>query len=184
MTTKEAREIYLRSDCSYFRMCNKDFANYIEYRKFGPTKEQEMIWKNEKIQILYREVRSSGRALPFERLYRIAEEFHDYEKLKIMCDALPFLSDSLSPKERVSVAELLLGKKAQKARSGLIYWAYDSKQRGMTLLFIDEAIHLLDISQDLDNELCKRVKKARRLCVKIIDELNFNVNFMKDKIGV
>lgn len=38
MTTKEAREIYLKSDCSYFVMCTNFYASYIEYKKLGlPT---------------------------------------------------------------------------------------------------------------------------------------------------
>lgn len=184
MTTKEAREFYMKSDCSYFIMCNRDYEKYMEYRRLDLTKEQELIWKNEKIQILYREVRNTGQYELYERLYNIAVEFHNFEKLYIMFNALPFLKQTLNSRGCIAVAELILGKKMKEARSGLIYWAYDCKQRGMALLFIDEVIHLLEFSEELEESLNKRARKARRLCVKIIDELNFNANFVKDKIEV
>ena len=61
MTTKEAREIYLKSDCSYFIMCTKYYSDYIQYRQLEIPRNQETEWKNEKIQILYDEIRKTGK---------------------------------------------------------------------------------------------------------------------------
>lgn len=48
MTKQEAKELYLNSDCSYFTMCTKYYAGYIEYRQLELPKSQEREWKNEK----------------------------------------------------------------------------------------------------------------------------------------
>ena len=80
MTTHEAKEIYLNSDCSYFLMCTNDYSGYIEYRQLGLQKAQEEVWKNEKLQMLSMEIKRTGDYRLFRRMYEIAKEFHDHEK--------------------------------------------------------------------------------------------------------
>ena len=69
-----------------------------------------------------------------------------------------------------------MGRKVLKARSGLIYWAYDIGQRGIAILLMDcvlEYIHFPEAS-DEDKELKKQIQKYRRICKKIIEELHLN----------
>lgn len=184
MTTSEAREIYLEADCSYFQMCNSDYSRYKEYRRFGTPKEQEEIWRNEKIEMLYKELQVNGDYQIFNKMYDIAEAFRDYQKLQLMYDALFFLKNPMNPQQRVSVAETILGRRACRVRSGLVYWAYDIDQKGVAILFLKGASHYLDISYVGNVELHKRITRARRLCKKINGELELSVDFVEKKVAV
>ncbi len=174
MTTREAREIYLNSDCSYFLMCTNNYSGYIEYRKLGLQKAQEEVWKNEKLQMLSAEMRRTGDYRIFQRLYGIAVEFRDYEKLGIMLDALKRIKKPLTPLQRIEIAETILGRKFTRVRSGMIYWAYDNGQKGIAILLMDEVLQYLDIPNVNELELERRIQKAKRLCKKIISELKLN----------
>ena len=104
MTTKEARDIYMKSDCSYFVMCTNYYTSYIEYKKLGLPSELENFWKDEKIQALAVEIRLNGDYRLFNKMYDIAVEFRDYEKLRILLDALRRISEPLTYKQRLSIA--------------------------------------------------------------------------------
>lgn len=181
MTTKEAREIYLKSDCSYFLMCTNYYSEYMEYRKLEITQDQEIEWKNEKIQMLYAEIRKTGSDRLFYKLFNIAVEFRDFEKLRIVTHALKCIKEPLKPDQRVSLAETILGRKSTKVRSGLIYWAYDNGQRGIAILLMDMVLEYLNLPNVTSIELNKRIQKERRLCKKIIAELhlNFSKRYLK-----
>ena len=174
MTTREAKEIYLKSDCSYFIMCTNYYSEYIEYRKLEIPQKQETEWKNEKIQMLYAEIRRTGNDKLFQRLCEIAVEFRDFEKLLIVMYALKSIKEPLTQKSRLDLSEVILGKRALKVRSGLIYWAYDNGQRAISTLLMDQALEYLNIPNITDVELVRRQKKARRICKRIIKELNLN----------
>lgn len=174
MTTKEAREIYLKSDCSYFIMCTKYYSDYIQYRQLEIPRNQETEWKNEKIQILYDEIRKTGKEQLFHRLYDIAAEFRDFEKLRIVMYALKYIKEPLTPEQRIKLSETILGRKAIKVRSGLIYWAYDNGQRGVAILLMDIVLEYLNLPNITTVELEKKIRKERRLCKKIIAELHLN----------
>lgn len=174
MTTHEAKEIYLNSDCSYFLMCTNDYSGYIEYRQLGLQKAQEEVWKNEKLQMLSMEIKRTGDYRLFRRMYEIAKEFHDHEKLNIMLDALSRIKSPMTPEQRVDVAETILGRKFMRVRSGLIYWAYDTGQKGIAILLADAVITYLNLSTVTSVDLEKRIQKGRRLCHKITEELKLN----------
>ena len=174
MTTREAKEIYLKSDCSYFIMCTNYYSDYMEYRRLEIPKNQETEWKNEKIKTLYAEVRRTGNVKMFRRLYEIAVEFRDYEKLQITINALRSIKEPLTPKQRLEVSETILGRKALKVRSGLIYWAYDNGQRGIAILLMDLVLEYLNIPNVTAIELERKIQKERRICKKIIAELHLN----------
>ena len=105
MTTKEAREIYLDSDCSYFTMCTNHYAGYIQYRQLELPKEQEKIWRDEKIQMLCMEMRKTGDYRIFVRLCEITSKFHDYENLCLVLDALRRIKYPLASVERICVPQ-------------------------------------------------------------------------------
>lgn len=174
MTRQEAREIYLNSDCSYFKMCTNHYSSYIQYRRLELPKEQEDIWKHERIQTLYWEMHKTGDYRLFDRLYEIAVEFRDYKNLLLMLEALKRIKYPLTPAQSISVAETILGKRNIKVRSGLIYWAYDNGQKGIAILFMDEALELLNYPNLTDEALEKRVRKGHRICKRIIAELKLN----------
>lgn len=174
MTTQEAREIYLNSDCSYFIMCTRHYSSYIQYRRLELTKEQENIWRNEKMQMLCAEIRKNGDYHIFERLYEIAFEFRDYERMRLLLDALKCIKLPLEPDKSIRLASIILGRKSPKVRSGMIYWAFDIKQRAIAIILMDLALELLNFPDLEDEELVKRICRERRLCKRIIAELNLN----------
>ena len=182
MTTNEARELYLKSDCSYFIMCTYHYSGYMQYRKLDPPKMLESLWKNEKIQMLQREIRRTGDYQIFERLYGIAVTFRDYSNLFIMLDALKHIKGPLSIPQRISIAETILGPKVLKARSGLIYWAYDVGQKSAAIILMDQALKYLEVGSETDTELEKRIQKGKWICKKLNIELqlNFSERELKD----
>ena len=174
MTTKEAREIYLKSDCSYFVMCTNYYASYIEYKKLGLPTDLENSWKNERILKLGVDIRRSGDYRLFHKICEIAQEFHDYEKLRLVLDALRCVKEPLDPKQRISIAETILGHRHPKVRGGLIYWAYDIGQKGIAILLMDQALEYLFLPNVIDVEQIKRIRKGQRLCKKIIADLDLH----------
>ena len=174
MTMREARELYLKSDCSYFNMCTNYYSAYIEYRQLDLPKETEMAWRNERLQMLDLEMRRFGHCKTFVRLCEIAAEFRDYDKLCMVLESLRRLRSPLLPEQRIFVAEAILGKKHPKVRSGLIYWAYDNGQRGIAILLMDQALEFLFIPDVKDQEMEKRIRGGQRLCKRIISDLKLN----------
>ncbi len=174
MTTKEAREIYLKSDCSYFVMCTNFYASYIEYKKRGLPTDLENTWKNEKILKLSVDIRRSGDYRLFQKISEIAEEFHDYEKLRIVLEALRSIREPLEPRQSISVAETILGRRNPKVRGGLIYWAFDIGQKGIAILLMDQVLEYLFLPNVSDVEMLKKIRKGQRLCKKIIADLDLH----------
>lgn len=174
MTTREAREIYLNADCSYFLMCTNNYSDYVEYRRLELPKAQEVVWKNEKIKMLYNDIRRTGDYRIFNRLYEIAVEFRDYEKLMLMLEALKQIKEPLTPRQRIDVAETILGRKLPKVRSGIIYWAYDNGQKGIAVLLMNQVLEFLKIPNVTEIELERKIQKGKRLCRKINVELKLN----------
>ena len=174
MTTKEAREIYLKSDCSYFVMCTNYYSSYIEYKKLGLPADLEKTWKNEKMLKLSVDIRRSGDCRLFFKICEIAEEFHDYEKLRMVLEALRSIREPTDPKLRIDVAESILGRRNPKVRGGLIYWAYDIGQRGIAILLMDQVLEYLYLPNVSEAELVKKIRKGQRLCKKIIADLGLH----------
>lgn len=174
MTTKEARDIYMKSDCSYFVMCTNYYTSYIEYKKLGLPSELENFWKDEKIQALAVEIRLNGDYRLFNKMYDIAVEFRDYEKLRILLDALRRISEPLTYKQCLSIAETILGRKYPKVRSGMIFWAYDIGQKGIAILLMDLALECLYMPGMSEADCEKKVQKAQKLCKRIIAELGLH----------
>ena len=174
MTEQEAKEIYLKSDCSYFIMCTNYYSSYVEYRRMALPKEQERVWKLERIQTLYLEMRKTGNYRLFDRIYEIAIEFRDYKHLIILYESLQCITEPLTPNASLDVAETILGKKHIKFRSGVIYWAYDNGQKGLALLFMDQALELIYHPEETDAKIQSRIRQLRRLCKRIIKDLKLN----------
>lgn len=174
MNEQEAKELYFHSDCSYFIMCTKYYSGYIQYRQYGVPKEQEELWKNEKLLMLSEEIRKTGDWHIFDRMCGIAEGFRDYEKLRLLLDAYACIKWPLEPADSIYVAETILGRREVRVRSGLIFWAYDLNQRAIAIVLMDQALELIYFPNLTDVDLEKRILRARRLCKKIISVLKLN----------
>ena len=174
MTTKEAKELYLASDCSYFAMCTYHYSRYLQYRQLGVPKMQEDRWKEEKLRILQIEIQKTGDSRIFDRMYEIAAEFRDYKRLRMMLEAFKQIKHPLNLPQRVGLAETILGKRLPKARSGLIYWAYDIGQKSIAILLMEQVLQYLEIPNVSNVELYRRIQKGKRICKKLNTELKLN----------
>lgn len=174
MTLREAKELFLKSDCSYFNMCTDDCDRYLEYRRMGVSKAQEDVWRKEKIHLLYIEVGRNRDLVTFNRLYELGREFRDFENLRTMMYAYKKLKFPMEPKDNIGLAETILGERHPKVRSGLVYWAYDNGQLALALIMMDQALQLLDMPKIEDPEIKKRIFKKRHLCVQLINELGLS----------
>lgn len=172
MTRNEARELFLNSDCSYFIMCTKYYSKYLEYCQLELPKSLEQVWRNEKIQMLSMEIRRKRDYRLFIRLCDMAVEFRDYEKLRIVLNALRFVNPPTAMDQRLCMAETILGRKALKNRSGLIYWAYDNGQLAIAIMLMDQALQYLGGSEEMDKEMEKRVRRGVRVSKRMIEELD------------
>lgn len=181
MTDQEAKELFLKSDCSYFTMCNRYYSEYVAYRRLEPTQEQENAWRKERVAVLFKGLQTWGESELFVRLYGVASQLHGYDELCLMVSALSYLKYPMSPEDGIAVAETILGKRNRKVHSGLVYWAHDEGQRGMAILFLDEAMHRLDESASTKIELERRIQKAKLLYRKIIEELGYTELFDREK---
>ena len=174
MTTDDARELYLKSDCSYFIMCTYYYSGYMQYRQFDPPKTLESLWKNEKLRMLQKEMQKTGDYRLFARLYDIDVTFREYSKLLIMMDALKQMKEPLAIPQRMDIVELIVGKKNLKARGGLIYWAYDVGQKSFAIILMDQVLKYLEVGTITDMDLDKRVQKGKWICKKLNKELKLN----------
>lgn len=174
MTMREARELYIKSDCSYFKMCTNNYAAYIEYRKLDLPEETELAWRNERLQMLDLEMRRFGHYKTFIRLCEIASEFHDFEKLCLVLESLKRMKTPAFPQHRILVAEAILSMTHPKVRKGLIYWAYDNGQKAIAIVLMDQALEYLFVPDVSDADLEKRIRCGQRLCKKIIADLKLN----------
>lgn len=174
MTLKEARELFLKSDCSYFNMCTEDCDKYLEYRRMGVPKSQEDAWRRERIQMLYIEIGRRKDLATFNRLYELGKEFRDFESLRTMMYAYKKIRMPLNPNDNIGLAATILGERHPRVRSGLVYWAFDNGQLGLALILMDQALQLLNMPKIEDEELIKKIIKKRRLCVHLIDDMELD----------
>lgn len=171
LTINEARKLYLKSDCSHFAMCTTDYSAYLKYKCLELNREQEDMWKCEKIQMLYQELQRTGDYRLFERLYKIAAESRGEEKLKLMLRALKIIKHK-NLAQQISTAEAILGKKGRYGRDGLVCWAYDIGRKDVAVSLLEQAKKYLDMTNVTNIELEKRLRSGQSIYRKISEELN------------
>lgn len=170
MTTKEAKEFYLKSDCSYFIMCKNDYSAYVEYKCLELSKEKEEEWKNERLQMLFQELQDTGDYRLFDRLYEVAAEFRNEEKLKFMLNVLNDIQN-MNTVQKIAIAETILGKRGLKARSGMVYWACDIGRLDIAVILLERVEQYLNLSNVTDLELERRIRNGRGIYRKISAEV-------------
>ncbi len=174
MTINEARILYMSHNCSYFLMCMERYNEYIEYCRLGVPKEQEEGWRREKIRTLFRQITITQNYELFDNFYQITVVFRDYYNLRLVLDAFKAIRRPKEPEPNISLAETILGKKGPKARSGIIYWAYDVGQKAIAILMMDQALQCLDQHNVYNVDLQKRIRKAKRISRILNEELELH----------
>lgn len=157
MTIKEAKDIYKRNNCSLFVMAREDLDNYKLYKSLNIEKNLEMKWKGEVIEELVDLLRETGEYIIFNRLYDLAEGFHDRERLKLMIESIENIRIE-DAESSLCVAETIIGRKMLSVRSGMIFWAYDIGAKKEAIILIKKAISFVNIgsnSEEVNERACR-----------------------------
>lgn len=163
MTIPEAKVLFQSYNCSYFRMCIENFCGYMEYRRLEIALWQEEEWKEERIREMYGEILKTGKTETFQEMYEIAADFHNREKLILLCNSLHGIPMPEKIQNRIELAETILGRKNRNVRSGMIYWAFDLHNLRLTVLLLFYVQSCLEEIKSRDIYMIRRVQRAKRL---------------------
>ncbi|MBO5303839.1 MAG: hypothetical protein J6A92_07300 [Lachnospiraceae bacterium] len=171
MTMREAKELYLKYDCSYFAMCMKDFTGYMEYRRVEVPKKHENHWRNKKASLLFKEVCQKKDYLSFYRLYKTVVVFWDKRHLHIILKALKIIGFPMKMRDRIGVAEIILGSNCRTRNKGMILWAGDLKETEIVVFLYIYVCKILKNASDSNIELERRIQRSRKILRKIEENL-------------
>ncbi|MDE6566190.1 MAG: hypothetical protein K2K70_00480 [Lachnospiraceae bacterium] len=171
ITLEEAKEMYLKYDCSSYFMAREDQSFYEEYRKLNIPKEMQEEWRQELFDHLKDQLKSKGSYRLFNRLYDLAEggSRSNRERLVALKEALAFVKyDNL--RDNAIISEAIIGRKVLSARSGMIFWAYDLGEYKIAKELVLYTMDLLSYQPEEDR-LRKRFEEDRIECSLINAEL-------------
>lgn len=172
MNLEEAKELYLKYNCSLFGMAREE-NRYEEYRNLNIPKAVEEEWRNEVFHTLKEQLKVTGTAKLFNRMCDISDCKHNKERLLDLIQALKDVRyDDL--KMNAVISETILGRKALSVRSGMVFGAYDIGEPKLAKELLTFVLDLLD-SQEVDSDLTARYDSDRKLCHEIAAELNINI---------
>lgn len=175
MSLEGAKKLFLLSNCSKFVMAREYFLEYQIYLSLGIEKETENIWRQEQLIKYFESIKSKSEDqnlwLIYSKMYELVEAIKDQNSLLIMVNALKQINDELDQKEKIIIAETIIGRKDRSCRSGLIYMAYDIGDRINAVFFVEVCLRLVD--GDISHmDLQRRAKEAKVSCIDIMDELS------------
>ncbi len=173
ITLEEAKEMYLKYDCSLFAMAREDQPFYEEYRKLNISEEMEEKWLQELFDHLKDQLKSKGSVDLFNRLYDLAEDGHRYrynrDRLLDLKEALAFVKyDNLQ--DNAIISETIIGRLVLSERSGMIFWAFDLGEYEIAKELVLYTMDLLSYQPEEDR-LRKRFEEDRTECSLINSEL-------------
>lgn len=157
MTVDEAKEKYYEYDCSWFRVAREEMALYQEIQKMGIPQPLIDEWSLERIRQLCEEVLRTGSVKTFLKMYKICDGLRNINYLDILEQAYSSIKvdDNF---DRIRIAEVLIGRKENYVRSGLIFMSYDLGKREITKRFLKDVRNFLQDSAQ-DSELSKRAER-------------------------
>ena len=178
MTIDEIKSIYFQYDCSLFAMAREDQIAFEQYRALKLPKKIEAEWKKELLTTLFEQLKEIGDIAIFMRIDNIMENFTNKESLIIMKNALNYIRfDNL--KQKLCVAESLIGRSDITERSGMIFGAYDLGEKELAAEFMRSTIELLN-NEANDDELKYRSESDMDDCI-IIDKV-LKLGILNDKL--
>lgn len=182
MTIQEAKELYKKYDCSSFRMAREDWYLHLEYNKLNISRAQEKIWENELFYELAEKIKVEGSLYDLYVVYDLIEEKPEKAKLKTMAEALQYVIYD-EPIVNAAVSELILGTNQDiSERKGLVFGAYDIREKELAAEFLTYAVHLLHEAKGI-KELEDRMKEDMEICRKIKRMLGLKADFKSHGIS-
>ncbi|GMQ59689.1 hypothetical protein AN1V17_40890 [Vallitalea sediminicola] len=176
-TLEEAKEYFMAMDCSRFHMARENKLKYEKYVDLNISEQTEMRWRREKFNDFYDSAMSSSENNSLwklvNRMYDLVSSTRDVEDLIKIHSLIELSINKLSPKDRIIIAETIIGRKGISERSGLIFLAYDLKNIILAKGYAKTASKLVDIANSVnDEDLTYRLKKCKQVNHEVIKILN------------
>lgn len=173
MTIDEAKNLFCKYDCSLFAMAREDKNVYENYKTLNLSRTIEDKWRQELFKILCEQLKETGESAFFNKMYHLAENFHNKESLVVMKEALNFIKyDNIEIK--VAISETVIGRKEIAVRSGMIFWAYDLDEKELAEELLRIAMNLLD-NETNDEEVNSRIGRNIKKCIMIDSVLKLGI---------
>lgn len=146
-TIAEAKRFFQAMGCSSFHMAREYPEHYDQYRALGISKDTEAEWTVEVITAAIEQLKGGGTD-PTELWVihsRLADLIAGRRFNSFLADVLEAsnaIENLLPQKDRLLVAETIVGRQAIRYRSGLIFQSYDSTHTELAKAFSDLARRL------------------------------------------
>ncbi len=147
-TMEEAKRFFQSLGCSPFHMDREYPSRYEEYCALGISRDLETAWTNEEITSALAQLRPGENGqVPLWCIHSaLADrvEGHRFDQfLGDILEASRALLSSLSPKDKLLVAETIVGRQALQYRPGLIFQSSDAGQPQVAAGFAELAHRLV-----------------------------------------
>jgi len=177
MNLDEAKELFLSSNCSKFDLGRENPSAYKRYKELNIEKKQENKWREEQLVKYFEDIKKGNKNqkhwITFNKMYDLVDSARTKNNLSVMSKAALIINNNLNEKEKVIIAEIIIGRKARSCRSGLIYLSYDLGDKKSASLFALMALELLE-NNFLESSLRARAKNMYTFCESIMEELSIN----------
>jgi hypothetical protein len=178
-TLEQAKTLYVAMGCSGFHMMREYPERHKEYLQLNIPKEKEAEWQKEEFEKFAQRLLENTTPEEFypshSRLTSLTIELQTEYSLMKLLDLTQQIKEKVPVLDRVVIAETINGRAARKARSGLIYYAFDrmkniSAARAFAEMALDYAKYDDDYVED-EFHTTKRCQQATDLCLSIQKEL-------------
>ncbi len=173
-TIEQAKTYFREMGCSHYGMARDFPQRYQEYKKLNISKELEREWEIEQFYEYYSSLMRTADSESLwnihARMYDLYEGLNTDEELIKLLEATNHIRNKIPISDGVIVAETINGRTVKKARTGLIYKAYDSDHIGTAKEFAELSLHFsgCDDPRVRNKERCQ---KSTQLCNEIRLEL-------------
>lgn len=173
MTMEEAKNLYIKYDCSLFGMAREEKDSYEAFQALNISKVVLDNWRQELFDTLWIELRKTGEISIFTKMAYLSENVHNLERLNIMRSALEYI-EYKDLKTKAYVSETLLGRKDIPVRSGMVFWAYDIGEQEVAKELLKYVMELLN-SEENDENIKTRIKRDMERCYKLDSFLKLGI---------
>jgi hypothetical protein len=145
---EEAKRHFQEMGCSHFHMGRENPGYYKDYLALGICQETEMAWASETVSAtIYRLCHETAdRNELWSRHARLTDIVLGYKlnnSLESLLHATLVIEPLLPQKDRLLVAETIVGRQEAKSRKGLIFESLDAGQKTLAEKFVQLVRHLI-----------------------------------------
>jgi len=174
-TIEQAKEYFTIMGCSHFHMMREFPQRYDEYKKLKISEQTEFEWRKGSFYETSSDIRdNTDRSFLWilhSNMYDLYAELRAKEELIEMLEVTKYIRDKVPTRDRVLVAETIIGRTVRKARKGLIYMAYDSGNIMAAKEFAELALHFSSFNSWKLLDRWGRCQVSTQVCQDIKREL-------------